>query len=146
MSPRIRSLLGTITLVAAIGILCLRNEAFGTNPLTIGMQVGAFVLMVWARLVFGMRSFNATAGPTEGGLITRGPYGLVRNPIYAAVLLFLAGSLAAYPDFLHAGLFVLGIVAVFVRILAEEGELRARYGAEYEAYTRRVRRLVPWVV
>ena len=50
--------------------------------------------MVAARITFGRRSFHAAANPTEGGLVTTGPYAYIRHPIYAAILYFVwAGAL-----------------------------------------------------
>jgi protein-S-isoprenylcysteine O-methyltransferase Ste14 len=34
-----------------------------------------------ARVTFGGRSFHVGANPTEGGLVTKGPYRFVRHPI-----------------------------------------------------------------
>ena len=53
------------------------------------VQVAAVLLMVWARMTFGRRSFHAAANPTAGGLVTWGPYRYWRHPIYSAILLFL---------------------------------------------------------
>jgi protein-S-isoprenylcysteine O-methyltransferase Ste14 len=41
-----------------------------------------------ARVTFGRRSFHAAANPTAGGLVTTGPYRLIRHPIYTAACLF----------------------------------------------------------
>jgi protein-S-isoprenylcysteine O-methyltransferase Ste14 len=64
------------------------NAIFGVGPITITIQVVAALLMVWARLTFGIRSFHGTANPTAGGLVTTGPYRYFRHPIYAAILYF----------------------------------------------------------
>jgi len=54
-------------LVACIVGLYLNNNAiFGTGPITITIQVIAALLMIWARLTFGIRSFHGTANPTAG--------------------------------------------------------------------------------
>ena len=54
--------------------------------------------MLWARLTFGWRSFHAGARPTEGGIVTRGPYHWVRHPIYLAILLFTWAGVASRPN------------------------------------------------
>jgi protein-S-isoprenylcysteine O-methyltransferase Ste14 len=82
-------------LVACIFGLYLNNYAiFGTGPITITIQVIAALLMVWARLTFGIRSFHGTANPTAGGLVTTGPYRYIRHPIYAAILYFFWAGIA----------------------------------------------------
>jgi protein-S-isoprenylcysteine O-methyltransferase Ste14 len=138
------SVLGFV--VAVIGLLGLAftDQLWGIGPISIGLQVLAALFMIWARLTFGLRSFHAAATTTEGGLVTHGPYAIVRNPIYAAVLLF--GWTAVAVHFSLGSLpFGLGITGgLLVRVFAEEHELRARY-PEYAGYARRVKRLIPFV-
>ena len=63
-----------------------RQELFAGSAPGLVVQVFAIGLMIAARITFGLRSFHAAANPTAGGLVTRGPYALLRHPIYAAVL------------------------------------------------------------
>src|SRR5215216_6718382 len=98
-SPRSRNAVAiTAFSVAVIGLvgLYLRHEIFARQwPLRV-VQGFAVLLMIWARLTFGMRSFNPGASPTEGGLITTGPYRFWRHPIYAAVIIFVAAGAISY--------------------------------------------------
>src|SRR5438067_12980174 len=71
----------TVVLVVAVVSLLLRRSLFAHGPLFLGLQVAAAALMLWARVTFGGRSFHAGANPTPGGLVTTGPYRLVRQPI-----------------------------------------------------------------
>ena len=52
-------------------IMC--KSVFANSPLAIAVQIEAALLMIWARLTFGMRSFHLAANPTAGGLVTTGP-------------------------------------------------------------------------
>ena len=139
------SLLGFLAAVAGIVGLLLRGDLLDANPITIGLQAIAFGFMVWARMTFGLRSFHAAATPTEGELVTRGPYALVRNPIYAAVILFVWAGAGAHPGIASAALALAVAGGMLVRILAEERELRERYREAYVEYCGRVKRLVPGV-
>ena len=87
MNPKSRSLAATVLLVVAVVVLLRDHALIARTPIGIALQGLAIALMLWARLTFGMRSFHATANPTEGGLVTAGPYRYWRHPIYAAVLL-----------------------------------------------------------
>jgi protein-S-isoprenylcysteine O-methyltransferase Ste14 len=100
--------------------------------------------MIWARITFGRRSFHAAANPTEGGLVTTGPYRYVRHPIYAAVLLFFAGAIAAHPSWQTAVVGVVVALALLVRMLTEEKLVTARY-PEYAEYARKTKRVLPGV-
>jgi protein-S-isoprenylcysteine O-methyltransferase Ste14 len=82
----------------------------------------------------------------DHGLITRGPFALVRNPIYLAMLMMLVAAALALgraPVLIVAiPLFFIGTV---IRVLREERLLRAQFGEAYDAYAARVSRLVPGV-
>ena len=108
----------------------------------------AALLMLWARITFGRRSFHAAANPTAGGLVTWGPYRYWRHPIYAAILLFTwAGVLSHGLDPIALALALLATLMTAVRIASEEHYLRAEFPGEngYDAYARRTKRLVPFV-
>lgn len=148
MNARIASIVATLVLVVVIVLLYVRRELLGTGPVGVTLQVLAALLMLWARVTFGRRSFHAAANPTAGGLVTWGPYRYWRHPIYAAILLFLwAGVLSHGVDPVAIALAALGTLMTAVRIASEERLLRAEFPGEsgYDAYARRTRRLVPFV-
>ncbi|MFZ1799430.1 MAG: isoprenylcysteine carboxylmethyltransferase family protein [Chitinophagaceae bacterium] len=93
--------------LAVVGVLYLyeKNYIFSNNPVSIGIQVFAVGLMVWARLTFGMRSFHAAANATKGKLVTNGPYHWFRHPIYAALIYFFAASIISFPFMKRLSLF-----------------------------------------
>jgi protein-S-isoprenylcysteine O-methyltransferase Ste14 len=138
------SIVATAVAVLALVRMLLTQSLFGVGPISIGLQIAAALFMIWARLTFGMRSFHAAASTTEGELVTRGPYAIVRNPIYAAVIWFAWTGVAVHFSIENAllGLAVAG--GMLVRIFMEERFLRERY-RDYGDYTKRVKRLVPFV-
>lgn len=76
-----------------------------------------------------------------GTLVTAGPYAFSRNPMYVSLALLTI----AFALFLNTSWTVLLLVPTLVIvqqfvIMPEERYLRRRFDAEYEAYTRRVRR------
>ena len=106
---------------------------------------GAALYLVCAFWGFALRG-GGTPAPIDPPkkLVIVGPYGVVRNPMYWAVLFVMLGEAAV----LHfqllaelAALFFLG-TCVFV-LLYEEPTLRASFGDEYDDYCRRVPRWLP---
>lgn len=137
----IGAFLGVAICVAA---LVLKDALFGRGPVTITIQIAAAVLMGWARITFGRRSFHPGANPTEGGLVTRGPYRYLRHPIYAAILYFMWAGIAAH---LSATNGVIGVIAsgmLAVRMRSEEILLERKY-PEYAEYSRHTARVLPFV-
>jgi Putative protein-S-isoprenylcysteine methyltransferase len=147
MNPRLNSVAATLILMAAVIALVLEHTFFSKMTVGIVIQVAAALLMVWARLTFGLRSFHAAANPTEGGLVTRGPYRYWRHPIYAAVLIFVwTGVLTqgGMPALVPVLLAVVATVTSGIRILSEEKLLRATF-PDYAEYSMRTKRLIPFV-
>jgi protein-S-isoprenylcysteine O-methyltransferase Ste14 len=126
-----------------VGLLSL-HALFAHTPAGITVQAAAVLLMIWARMTFGRRSFHASADPTEGGLVTTGPYRFIRHPIYTAACLFgWAGAVSNW----SAPAAVLGAmmtVGAIVRMLCEERLVVERY-PEYREYARTTRRMVPFI-
>ncbi len=76
--------------------------------------------------------------PTER-LVVGGLYRRVRNPMYLAVGAVIAGQALLLGSPALGGYLAAFAAAVFAFVkLYEEPALRARYGAEYEAYLRSV--------
>jgi protein-S-isoprenylcysteine O-methyltransferase Ste14 len=139
------SLGATSILVVAVLSLLFRRSLFAHGPLFLALQVAAGALMLWARLTFGGRSFHAGADPTEGGLVTTGPYRFVRHPIYAAILLFLWAGVAAHGTTLSVLAAIVATAALAVRAIAEEEMVFAVY-PEYGEYARHTKRVIPYVL
>jgi len=131
---------GFAVAVIAIAMMALRREIFARQPLLIAVQVLAALLMVWARLTFGLRSFNVAAAPTEGQLVTTGPYRYWRHPIYAAVIIFVASAAISHASWSAAMLACVVAGGLYLRMRNEEKLLSQQYPQyrEYAAHTARV--------
>jgi protein-S-isoprenylcysteine O-methyltransferase Ste14 len=77
-------------------------------------------------------------------LVIRGPYRYVRNPMTSGVVFVLFGEalmLLSRPHAIWAATFL--VINVICIPLFEEPQLRARFGASYDEYSRHVPRLMP---
>jgi len=83
-----------------------------------------------------------SADPTEGGLVTSGPYRFIRHPIYTAVLLFCFAGASAHLSLRAAALALVALTGALARMWAEERLLRARY-PDYAGYAARTKRMLP---
>ena len=123
-----------------------RPGAVGT-PQVVGMLVAACggAIALWCILSFAIvgRGTPAPFDPPRR-LVVRGPYAVVRNPMYIGAGLALAGASLFYQS-----LRLLGYAAVFLVVthlfvvVYEEPTLRRTFGTDYESYCRRVRRWWP---
>jgi len=124
----------------------------GRWPLPVGdgtsLVVGAWLLVgAWAALagisigLFWRRHTSMIPVRPANTLVTTGPYRVTRNPMYVALALLTV----AFALFLNTWWPVLLLVPTMLAvqrfvIVPEENYLRRRFGAEYDEYTRRVRR------
>ena len=129
--------------VSLVGLV-FAHALFSGSLITIGLQLCAGLVMLWARLTFGTRSFHGSATPTEGGLVTTGPYRYIRHPIYAAILLFMWAGVAANFSLGVAAMATLASGGALVRMLCEEQLVEQRY-PEYASYAKVTKRMIPYV-
>lgn len=103
------------------------------------------VWMMFAAIRVLGRHWSLTARVLEGHkLITTGPYGLVRHPIYTALLNMILATGLAQSHWLALLMAIpVYLAGTFIRIRSEERLLRETFGAEYEEFARRVPALVP---
>ena len=144
-APKLASVGAFLLAVVGLAGLLYRQSLFATGPIGFAIQGLAVLLMAWARVTFGMRSFHAAANPTAGGLVTTGPYRYLRHPIYAAILYFVAVGVVSHPTLWSAGMGALIVLGLGVRIVAEERLVREMY-PEYEEYAERTKRVIPFLL
>jgi protein-S-isoprenylcysteine O-methyltransferase Ste14 len=104
--------------------------------------VCGIALVIWSRVSLG-RSFTAFPRPVDAGAqVVSGPYRWVRHPMYAGVLLCLAGWGLMFQSLAVAALGVATAVLLDMKARREEAWLEATYPG-YGEYRRRTRRLIP---
>ena len=141
---RTLSILALLVMIASLVGLVFAHALFSRSPIAIGLQVCAALLMLWARLTFGIRSFHGAATPTEGGLVTTGPYHYIRHPIYTAIVLFVWAGVVANWSLGVAAMAAVASGGALVRMLCEEQLLVKRY-PEYASYANATKRMVPYL-
>lgn len=105
----------------------------------LALQLVGVIIALWSLTTLG-RSFGFAAA--DRGLVSRGPYSIVRHPVYAAYVLLLAGYLCQSFSLRNVLVALLAISCDVGRIRAEERILA--HNPSHPAYCRRVRwRLVP---
>jgi len=143
-----------LTLAAVVMILAsywpLPEAVLWTTTREIGWAMALLVVLglgfTWAARLHLGPLWSSTSAPTEDHrIVDTGPYGIVRHPVYAGLLLAAAataidgGRLEAL-----AGALVL-VAAISLRAKLEERFLRRDLGDEaYASYRRRVPMLIPF--
>ncbi len=141
----------------AVGFLLLFDDQlpwhFLNQPLFAPLSgiryVGAFccgcgwITAVWARLILGA-NWSASVALKEGhALIQKGPYAVVRHPIYSGLLLALLGTALIENRLRGFEGFALIALLWTAKALAEERALASLFGAAYKEYCSRTGTLLP---
>jgi len=100
---------------------------------------------LWARHHLGQNWSVAVTVKEGHELITSGPYALVRHPLYAGLLLALFGCALAVGEWRGLLAVALVFIALWRKLRLEEKWMREQFGESYEAYSRKVAALVPYV-
>ena len=140
-----RSVSGVVvTAVSIAGPAMLRTVDGGglvPDAATAGASAVGLGLVIVGKVALG-RSFGIA--PANRGIVVRGPYVVVRHPIYTGYLLTHVAFLVAHPSALNAVVIMIADTALVLRALIEE-QVLSRDEA-YRSYCRRVEwHLVPGV-
>jgi protein-S-isoprenylcysteine O-methyltransferase Ste14 len=118
-----------------------RGEAW----LCVGLIALGFAFSWWARVCLGALWSGQIATKVEHRVVDRGPYAIVRHPIYTGVLLSIFATAAAKGTVLGLAGAATIALGLWMKASLEERWLRQELGADaYDAYRRRVPMLVPF--
>jgi protein-S-isoprenylcysteine O-methyltransferase Ste14 len=138
-----------VILVSLIGTFCIVATSFlPANPHgPLSVLVSDLLItagMAWAvwGLAYLRRSFSII--PEARKLVTGGPFGLSRNPLYLGEGIASIGVVLPGFSIWHAFLLAIFVTSQLLRIHWEQKILLEAFGEEYSTYLRRVPMLVPF--
>lgn len=112
------------------------------------LAVPGFILLamgltldVWAMWTMFAARTNILPHRPAGSLVTHGPFGFMRNPIYVGNTIAVAGlGLALRNGWLLAAAFIAAMVTHHLAVVREEVHLSAKFGKAWDDYAGRVKR------
>ncbi|EHI12643.1 methyltransferase family protein [Mycolicibacterium thermoresistibile] len=129
-----------------VGVVTPLTDAGWLHGVGVVLAVAGIAATVYAQIDMG-ESWRIGVDQTETTTLVRGGvFGLVRNPIFTAMLIFGSGVALVTPNVIAVLGFalLLGSIQLQVRVV-EEPYLAAVHGAEYREYLAEVGRFVPRV-
>jgi protein-S-isoprenylcysteine O-methyltransferase Ste14 len=110
----------------------------------IAAAIGSVMLVIAAVKTLG-KEWSLTARVLEGHqLATKGPYAIVRHPIYTGMLgMLLATGIAISHWIALPPALAVFLAGTIIRVRSEEKLLREAFGTAFDEYARRVPALVP---
>ena len=107
------------------------------------LGLGSLALLAWTQAALGTQ-FSPQLRLQEGHhLVTSGPYGRVRHPMYSSMFGLGAAFALVTANWVFVALAVAVIAGLLVRARREEEMMLAEFGEEYRQYMRRTGRYFP---
>jgi len=137
-------------ILVSVQFICLAILAYVTDWLILKWWVILLLalsgfLAFWAMGVMRIGNFNVIPTPVKNGvMVTRGPYRLIRHPMYTSIFIFAFSLLGGQFDFIKLAISILLIVDLIVKMLYEERLLCKQFPA-YAAYMLKTKRVIPFV-
>ena len=142
-------LLLLVCLAAGFIAAYFKRLPFFPGPASVRVAVSVALFVVPVAIVFVARGelvkHKEHPNPYKptSAIVSSGIYGFTRNPIYIAFLIFtLAMAVAANNAWLLLSIALLFVLLQFGVVRAEERYLSGKFGEEYDAYRRSVRRWI----
>lgn len=109
------------------------------------LTLASMLLCVWARILLGRNRSGVDRLNQNRELLRKGPYRVVRHPVYAGVILAMLGTAIVFS---RAECFVGVLLVAFgflLRVRLEDRFMRKKFGEEYARYRKQVRALIPFI-
>ncbi len=130
---------GLLVAIAATGPLLASNTLF------LFVELAGAGLGLWAIAVMRIGSFNVIPDVKEGALlIERGPYRVIRHPMYSSLIVITGALVADSFSWLRFDLWVVLIIVLMAKLSYEERLLTEAFSG-YSEYMNRTKRLVPFI-
>jgi len=137
-------------ILVTLQFLCLALLAVFTKWLTLPwwsfllLAISGF-LAFWAMAVMKLGNFNVVPTPVENGvLISRGPYKVIRHPMYTSIFISAFALSAGQFDYIKLIISLALVAGLIVKMFYEE-DLLCRHYNGYKDYMSKTKRVVPFV-
>jgi len=110
------------------------------------LTIMGMLFCIWARIVLGANWSGTVTLKENHELIRRGPYQVVRHPIYTGFLLAMLGTAFVYGfTRCFVGVLVVGF-GFWLKSQTEEQFMVQHFGQQYLDYRQQVRALIPYLL
>lgn len=130
---------------SAIGLIAVTGPLIASEWYLLIAEVSGILLGIYAIYIMRPGNFNIRPIVKESGiLITRGPYKLIRHPMYTSILLALTPLLIDHYTLFRFIVMMVLTINLVIKLHYEEGLLKAHF-RNYPNYMKATNRMIPCV-
>jgi protein-S-isoprenylcysteine O-methyltransferase Ste14 len=130
--------------ILATAFILISGPLFIQNIPFLLMQAIGILLIFWALLARKVNKPVHIANAPKGSfLVMKGPYEIIRHPIYAGILLIMAGFVEGYLSIPRLFAFAIILAGTILKLEYDENILKDHYH-DFEAYRAHTYRFIPY--
>jgi protein-S-isoprenylcysteine O-methyltransferase Ste14 len=135
----------TFGILATVFIL-LSGPVFKPTILYMLIQVFGLLLIIWSLVTINVGKKRKSHTLPEGYFfIDKGPYEIVRHPVYAGILLIMFSIVEIEFTFLRLVALLILCCVIMMKILREENTMTEEV-SEYKEYKKKTKAIIPYLL
>ncbi len=141
----VKSLMFLFFQFGTLAAIFLTGKNIPGSPVLVSFMLLGIFLGVWAIIAMGSGNLNVPPDVmVHARLVTRGPYKIIRHPMYTAILLVVVPIIIYDYTLLRIILLGILIVDLVFKLHYEEKALVQKF-PEYESYRQQTWRIIPYI-
>jgi protein-S-isoprenylcysteine O-methyltransferase Ste14 len=121
-------------------------QSLALDAAGLAVTVLGAVFAIWSRVTLGRNWSSVPQVKEQHALVVRGPYRIVRHPIYTGLILAFAGTGLAQDKGIWLFMVALIVASYWLKIRVEERLMMETFPEQYPEYRRRVKALIPGIL
>lgn len=144
-NTKIKSYLLVTLQFIGIGLIGFYENGIPTSAIFSIVEFAGLFLAIWAFAIMKYENFRFTSEPkSHAQLITKGPYFIIRHPMYSSILIVAVPMLVDYYSISRLFMLLALCVILILKVEHEEKILENHF-KEYSDYQKKTYKILPFV-
>ncbi|HSX09238.1 MAG TPA: isoprenylcysteine carboxylmethyltransferase family protein [Candidatus Saccharimonadales bacterium] len=125
--------------------ILISGRLFSTTAVDLLVQIFGLLLIIWAAITIKVSREKQHHLSPGYFFLTRGPYEIIRHPVYAGYLLVMISFVEVEFTFLRLIALAILCATIFLKIVREESIMKEDV-QEYKDYMKKTKALIPYLL